>query len=53
MKEGNKIYCIWNGPFPLVGVCHPETFQQLNKQALNKSREIDGPYRLIEPWVGK
>ncbi|XP_060571286.1 cytochrome P450 4F12-like [Ruditapes philippinarum] len=53
MKEGNKIYCIWNGPFPLVGVCHPETFQQLNKQALNKSREIDGPYRLIEPWVGE
>ncbi|XP_045173891.2 cytochrome P450 4A2-like [Mercenaria mercenaria] len=53
MKGGSKVYCIWNGPFPLLGVCHPETFQQLNKQEINKARGLTGPYRLIQPWIGE
>lgn len=43
---------MWNGPFPILGVCHPDTFQQLNKQALSKARGLTDGYRLLVPWLG-
>ncbi|XP_053374970.1 cytochrome P450 4A2-like isoform X3 [Mercenaria mercenaria] len=53
IKGGGRMYCIWNGPFPALGVCHPETFQQLNKQAPNKARGLTDWYRIMEPWIGE
>ncbi|XP_053373938.1 cytochrome P450 4A2-like [Mercenaria mercenaria] len=53
MKRGGRMYCMWNGPFPVLGVCHPETFQQLNKQVSNKARGFTDGYRMLEPWLGE
>lgn len=52
MKEGGRMYCVWNGPFPNVGVCHPDTFQQLNKQVSAKARGLADGYRILLPWLG-
>ncbi|XP_053374874.1 cytochrome P450 4A25-like [Mercenaria mercenaria] len=53
MRGGARMYCIWNGPFPVLGVCHPETFQQLNKQVSDKARGFPDGYRLLERWLGE
>ena len=53
MKGGGRMYCLWNGPLPALGVCHPETFQQLNRQSHNKARGFTDGYRFLQPWLGK
>ena len=52
MKGGGRMYCLWNAIFPVIGVCHPETFQQLNRQTHKKTRGFADGYRLLEPWLG-
>lgn len=53
MRGGGRLYCMWNGPFPVLGVCHAETFQQLNKQVSDKARGIADGYRILEKWLGE
>ncbi|XP_060571282.1 cytochrome P450 4A6-like isoform X2 [Ruditapes philippinarum] len=53
VNGGGRMYCMWNGPLPILGVCHPETFQQLNKQSHNKARGFTDGYRVLEPWLGE
>ena len=52
-RDGVRMYCIWIGPFPVVGVTHPETIKQVMKQENSKAKgQVDG-YRYIKPWIGK
>ncbi|XP_052771346.1 cytochrome P450 4F4-like isoform X2 [Mya arenaria] len=52
-KTESKVYCLWIGPTPVVGVRHPDTFRQLIGQEHRKARgRIDG-YRLLQEWMGE
>ncbi|WAR08012.1 CP4B1-like protein [Mya arenaria] len=52
-KTGSKVYCLWTGPLPVVGVTHPETFKQLIGQEHRKARGHNEPYTLIQEWIGE
>ncbi|XP_045173502.2 cytochrome P450 4A24-like [Mercenaria mercenaria] len=48
-----KVFLLWMGPFPIVQVCHPETFKQVNQKVLTKDNSMSGPYRLLLDFIGE
>ncbi|KAL4233195.1 hypothetical protein ACF0H5_007879 [Mactra antiquata] len=51
-NAGHKVFCMWTGPIPTVGVIHPDSFKELNRQTREKSKTALGGFRLVLPWIG-